>query len=515
MPSSFRLARLVSSGTLSRRRARERRFQRRRLTMETLESRYLLTVLPWSLEDRPGIAFRGGASDDSLHLRVTDSYHLEFSLDGLRFASPFEGTPLLVAPGFEIVVDLGSGNDSLTVDSTLVLALEHHEGSLFYFGGDGSNTLFGPGVDSTWTVSGADQGSLGSRIHFASVGNLIGAAGNEDTFVVSAEGRLSGRLDGGPGGFDSLVLEGGSFGRVEYVATGPYSGWIARDGDVLHYDGLEPITDNSLVADRVIDLSPVSDDAILTQSGATYTVGLAPGAVATFESISFAKPTNSLTIRLGNDLGVELLSELPLLSGDKLTVEDVDLSGLSLTIDGQQGLDTVVLAGAISVGDLLVRAETIRLTGAVMAASVTLEATAEATGRLGIGDDGPAFDGLYVAVPRAAIEVTGSLTASGAVTMDASATAAVAPTPLELGPVGGALVVVMPSATISLDGATISAPSLAAHSVVNVDIDAQDAADAGDDDTTVDAAIAVTMVQSISQTSVTGTSVLGVSGTFR
>jgi hypothetical protein len=45
--SSFRVARLESSGSKSRRRARERRFQPRRLTLETLASRYLLTVLPW------------------------------------------------------------------------------------------------------------------------------------------------------------------------------------------------------------------------------------------------------------------------------------------------------------------------------------------------------------------------------------------------------------------------------------------------------------------------------------
>lgn len=480
--------------------------------LELLESRFLLSMSPLVPEDRTGVLFSGGTGDDSLYLRINNANHLEYSLDGDSYLSGFGGVPLEITPGFEITVDLGSGNDSLAVDSTLIVALEHYDGRLFYSGGEGSNTLFGPGLDSTWTVSGADAGVLGSRIHFTRVGNLIGAADNEDTFIVTAQGRLSGMLDGGPGGFDSLVLEGGRFERVEYVATGPHSGWIDRDGDRLYYDGLEPITDNSLVADRVIDLSSVSDDATFTQSGTSYTVGSAPGAADTFESVTFTKPTNSLTINLGDDLGVELLSGLPLVSGDKLTVEDVDLSGVALTIDGQEGLDRVVLAGSIQVADLVVRAETIQLTGGVSAASVTLDAAAESTGRLGIGDDGPEFDGLYVAVPRAAIEVTGSLTATGAVTMDASATATVAPTPLELGPVGGALVVVMPSATIDVDGATINAPSLSAHSMVDVQIDAQDAADADDDEATVDAAVAVTVVQSTSQTSVTGTSVLAVSG---
>jgi hypothetical protein len=55
---------------------------------------------------------------------------------------------------------------------------------------------------------------------------------------------MSGIVDGGAGGFDSMVLDGGSFATVVYTATGPNSGDRSRRRR-LAYDGFESIFDNA------------------------------------------------------------------------------------------------------------------------------------------------------------------------------------------------------------------------------------------------------------------------------
>ena len=68
----------------------------------------------------------------------------------------------------------------------------------------------------------------------------MGAPNNQDTFVFEAAGSVSGKVDGGPGGFDSLILNG-SFDTIVFTPTGPDSGTVARDGDLTTYAGLEPV----------------------------------------------------------------------------------------------------------------------------------------------------------------------------------------------------------------------------------------------------------------------------------
>ena len=88
--------------------------------------------------------------------------------------------------------------------------------------------------DTSWEISAADAGKMvfgGSEIAFSGIENLEGAADNEDTFTVTEGGSLSGVMDGGAAGFDTLVLNGGSYDTVVYTVTGPTSGTIDRDGD--------------------------------------------------------------------------------------------------------------------------------------------------------------------------------------------------------------------------------------------------------------------------------------------
>ena len=118
-------------------------------------------------------------------------------------------------------------------------------------GQGGDDTLVGPAADTTWVVDGADSGEV-AGVRFAAIENLRGQSDNQDYFIVTATGSLTGVLDGGEGGFDSMELSGGTYDSVSYVAFDAHSGTVERDGNLLTYAGLEPINDNSDTDNRVI-----------------------------------------------------------------------------------------------------------------------------------------------------------------------------------------------------------------------------------------------------------------------
>ena len=219
-----------------------------------------------------------------------------------------------------VTVTGSSLNDALIIDFDSAAAL--HRIDVIFDGGAGDDALRGATGDTAWTISGMNSGSGGS-VSFSNVENLRGAANNDDTFTLNAGGRLSGVIDGGDGGFDSLILGAGTFGSVVYTVTGPQSGTIARDGDMLVYAGLEPIVDNTATTDRVISASNFTDNARLSDLGAQLKFE-SLDAIPTFESITFAKPTNSLTIDLGSDIGIPLISDT-----DKLEIQALNLNARS------------------------------------------------------------------------------------------------------------------------------------------------------------------------------------------
>ena len=63
--------------------------------------------------------------------------------------------------------------------------------------GNGPGMLRGPNLDSTWTINGANSGSVGS-VSFSGMASLAGGTGN-DTFQFGSSGHLSGSIDGGSG----------------------------------------------------------------------------------------------------------------------------------------------------------------------------------------------------------------------------------------------------------------------------------------------------------------------------
>ncbi|MBK5565795.1 LEPR-XLL domain-containing protein [Ensifer sp. SSB1] len=426
--------------------------------------------------------------------------------DGFSTLDSINGGALVsytfASPNLKLTIDTGAGDDTF-VHNGFDNAIS---GKVLLSGGAGSDAVIGPPVDTNWNITGLNAGNV-SGVSFVEVENLRGSADNEDTFFVSAGGGLTGVMDGGAGGFDSLVLDGGVFQSVTYVATGPASGTITRDGQVLRYDGLEPITDNTVVADRIIATSDFDDEARLKDNGDGTLTLESLSLIPTFEKVTFAKPTNSLTIKLGADLGI------PLLSKDVLTVTGVNLGAASFTVFGENAADTagddgkdeVLIEGTNTFGAVVVHAEKITVSGNVSATTVTLVALAE--------DDGKITGGAYFATPEAIIDLSGAtITASGAVQISATADATVSASTADVGPLEGVIVTVLPEARIKFDNSTLTAASLSAGSSVSVSLTAADEGDASENDTTKDAAVSVTVVLSDSITEVLGGSALNVSG---
>ncbi|MDN3720481.1 hypothetical protein QW131_17620 [Roseibium salinum] len=102
-----------------------------------------------------------------------------------------------------------------------------------------------------------------------------------------------------------------------------------------------------------------------------------------------------------------------------------------------------------------------------------------------------------MALPTAVIDLTGgSLTATGNVTLTADAVANVSASPSTIGStVDASLIVVIPTASIKLDGTTLSAAGLSAMAAANITVAFEDDADSSDTNTNADAAVTVVVIE--------------------
>ncbi|HET9216574.1 MAG TPA: VCBS repeat-containing protein, partial [Terriglobia bacterium] len=377
--------------------------RRRLLELEALEPRMLLSA---------DLSYTATAAAD-LTLRVADVGGID-TLQLVDTADPSVVLAGQAVSGIDGTSGYGARIDSTGVDVTLrldqsVMAAQVAGGILFV-GGTGVDTLVGAAQSVTWNITGAGEGDVG-QLHFVGVENLTGAADNQDEFVLTGAASISGLIHGGDRGFDTLVLSGGSFASVAYTATGPDSGTIARDADLLRYAGLEPIEDNLDTVNRTIVTSDLPDSAKLTDLGSQLkleSVSLIP----TFESVTFSKPTNSLTIGLGG-------STLPFIE-DSLEIGPLEL-GAAVIINGQAGDDRVVISGNVNLfnSPLSISAEEIQVDPgvAISAGDITFEATSSTSLTWS-----PGIVGFRVALATATIDLgEGSVLAARDVILRTSA----------------------------------------------------------------------------------------------
>ena len=282
------------------------------------------------------------------------------------------------------------GDDGLGVASVVAAGLDGDDRFAFLGlsigaavdGGDGSDTLFGPSIDATWMIDGADRGSV-SSVDFTSVENLAGAADNKDSFELAPGASVSGLIDGGAGGFDALSIQGGNYQAAIFTATGPDSGTVALDGTVIQYAGLEPITLGGTATDVVINLTAVADSAELRDNGSANDGMITLDSLnGTFEDTTFAAPTGSLTIALG-------------LGNDTLKIKTLDETfAADLIVDGDDGADqpgdTVTFESSVSThgGRIDVTARTINVNSGVVLSTRQTAAGADQETAASTGDSG-------------------------------------------------------------------------------------------------------------------------------
>lgn len=238
----------------------------------------------------------------------------------------------------------GQGNETVSFDAeSFDTAVPF---SFSFVGGEGTDSVgFATARNTEWTIGSPDTGVASDgfvTVSFAGVEWALGAADNEDTFIIAQDGTMSGGIDGGDAGFDTLILEG-SFTTAGYTAIDPTSGYIHRDADQVYFTGLEPILDNLNVANRVFDILAPGTATLDTSGPLDFRIG---GPM--FELLDFNAPTNSLTI---TSVGV----------GDPSVTLNID--GFSSNFTGALVVETenIVVASGVNIGTNLNPLASVRL----------------------------------------------------------------------------------------------------------------------------------------------------------
>ena len=139
--------------------------------------------------------------------------------------------------------------------------------------------------------------------------------------------------DGGAGGFDSLVVNG-TFDTMVFTPTGPHSGYVDRDGDVIEYAGLEPV--NAGNATNVVfngDGGASNIDTWILEDSPTAGNLQLRSTTGQIETTQFAATATTITLNLGA-------------GNDSLTIASPGDSGFtgSIIVNGNADDDTLTVS---------------------------------------------------------------------------------------------------------------------------------------------------------------------------
>ena len=201
-------------------------------------------------------------------------------------------------------------------------------------GGGGGDTLVAPDrtATNTWVVSADDAGTL-NGMPFTRFGSLSGGSG-PDTFAIGSGVALSSGLAGGAGdATDTLDFPAGTPTEVDTSFAGPGTGSVTRDGKTVDYNGIELITDELTVANRVLTFSSGNDGVRLDQSGDAGYFWVQPLTTAgAFTTAKLSDPATGLSVQgLAGDDTIQLDSFSPSFTA-------------TVSIDGGAGNDSILVA---------------------------------------------------------------------------------------------------------------------------------------------------------------------------
>ncbi|MGD8331577.1 MAG: LEPR-XLL domain-containing protein, partial [Acidobacteriota bacterium] len=186
------------------------------------------------------LVIRGGQSVASEDVEMsTDPNGTTIAVDGvLDLSAETDDLIFTVTAAGTVIVHRTDESDTTYTGVTSVV------------GGAGLDVLVGPGEAASWNVTGADAGQVqfdggAASLGFSGIESLEGADDVDDAFTIAVGGSLSGAIDGGAGGLDSLVV-----GDGQTVATSNIE--------------IAPIPDDAVALDGVLDLSAETDDLSFT-----------------------------------------------------------------------------------------------------------------------------------------------------------------------------------------------------------------------------------------------------------
>ena len=359
--------------------------RRRKAIIEPLEPRILLSdTLAFSAPAGAAVDLTLRLDDDAQALQLIDNTD-----QSIVQSQALADTTAVVINGADL-------DDKLTIDFTNPFSIP----VTFKDTASGDNdTLEVTGGDHTWNITGPNSGNV-EEVSFSGIENLSGGADNEDTFVFESLGSLSGVIEGGDGGFDTIVLEGGDFSTLVFTASGPSSGSISRDGDIITYTGLEPVIANSGTAEELVFNLPGGDDQaefrwandilnqddfILDSLNGTFEDTLVTiGSDVTRVTINLGSGNDLITVGdLGQSIGNGLLTILGGAGDDTVSFGTTELTDISVEVDGEGDNDAVFVNGSFRIlGDFAAYSESFSSAGANQYANTVHIKT---TGEIAIG----------------------------------------------------------------------------------------------------------------------------------
>jgi hypothetical protein len=187
-----------------------------------------------------------------------------------------------------IIMGNSSGNGvSGTVNGVSFSGISHIIG-----GKSGQDTLVGPNTASTWNITGPGAGSVGA-LGFSQIQNLTGGSA-DDQFVATADGSVSGTIDGG-GGNNSLSATEAAGNVTNWVIDGPGSGHV---GQRLVFTGMQNLVGQGGV------------DSFQFSSGGSI-AGTVAGGSDVGNILSYANETGSVTVNLQTGAAPQIAGGAP------------------------------------------------------------------------------------------------------------------------------------------------------------------------------------------------------------
>jgi len=288
------------------------------------------------------------------------------------------------------IIDIrgNDGTDSIAID--LSGGDITPAGGILFTGGNGTDTVVGPNVAGTWSISGAGAGTLtatgATTLTFIGMENIAGGILN-DSFTF-AGGSLAGAINGGTGS-DTIV--GDNTGRT-FSITGTDAGSVVIVSSTS-FTSVENLTGGSAadsflftgsgVLTGAVDGGSGSDSLTGTNSGLIFTLsGADSGSVSTIlagflsvETLVGGTGTDSLLVQLGASLSGSFNAGSGTDSVDLsvLTSQNLTISALGST-DGFNITGSPVAGGLLNVNSLIGTSNSDSLTGRNAASTWTISA---------------------------------------------------------------------------------------------------------------------------------------------